>query len=196
MHIIFHFLWDHWAKCGIFENAHIHARGRKQRCRLHECLWRVSIKPRLPFSNPKCVFLFPKAIFLTFIILHCSWCKCRVAVVERLPVLHHSADYISLLLSSFEIKPYCKLHGCLWRVSIKPRLPFSYQKCVLCFERQSFWRLLERKRRRKEHTAVYFKSTVILEWDLAPWKQLKKDAGIKTDARCLISESFRFSYNP
>ena len=39
--------------------------------------------------------LFPKAIFSTFILLHCSWYKCHVAAVERLPVLYHSADYIS-----------------------------------------------------------------------------------------------------
>ena len=44
--------------------------------------------------------LFPKAIFLTFILLHCSWYKCRVAAVERLPVLYHSADYISFPLGS------------------------------------------------------------------------------------------------
>ena len=34
-----------------------------------------------------------------------------------------------------------KLHYCLWRVSIKPRLPFSYLWRVLCFQRQSFWHL-------------------------------------------------------
>ena len=39
-------------------------------------------------------------------------------------------------------KQCCKLHYCLWRVSIKPRLPCSYLLCVLCFQRQSFWRLL------------------------------------------------------
>ena len=30
----------------------------------------------------------PKAIVLTFILLHCNWCKCRDAAVERLPVHH------------------------------------------------------------------------------------------------------------
>ena len=44
--------------------------------------------------------LFPKAMFFTFILLHCSWYWCRVAAVERLPVLYHSADYISLPLGS------------------------------------------------------------------------------------------------
>ena len=42
--IIFHFLWDHWANCGIFEKgvepAHVYmyARVRKQCCKLHYCL--------------------------------------------------------------------------------------------------------------------------------------------------------------
>ena len=86
--------------------------------------------------------LFPKAIFFTFILLYCSWCKCRVAAVKRLPVLHHSADYIfnsfgitGPIVVSFkwssahvyakERKQCCKLHYCLSRVSIKQRLPFS-----------------------------------------------------------------------
>ena len=30
-----------------------------------------------------------------FILLHCNWCLCRIAAVERLSVHHHSADYIS-----------------------------------------------------------------------------------------------------
>ena len=45
--------------------------------------------------------LLPKTIFLTFILQHCTWCKCRVAAVERLPVHHHSAYYISFRLGSF-----------------------------------------------------------------------------------------------
>ena len=61
--------------------------------------------------------------------------------VERLPVLHHSADYITLPLRSLGPSWYlwkwgyvyargcrkqcCKLHYCLWRVSVKQRLPFS-----------------------------------------------------------------------
>ena len=37
----------------------------------------------------------------SLLLLHCSWCKCRVAAVERLPVHHHSADYISFPLGLF-----------------------------------------------------------------------------------------------
>ena len=39
-------LWYPWN----WSSAHVYARGRKQCCKLHYCLWRVSIKPRLPFS--------------------------------------------------------------------------------------------------------------------------------------------------
>ena len=54
-------LWNIWR----WSSAHVYARGRKQCCKFHYCLWRVSIKPRLPFSSVVCS-LFPKAIFLTF----------------------------------------------------------------------------------------------------------------------------------
>ena len=81
-----------------------------------------------------------------------------MAAVERLPILYHSADYISFPLGSLGPlwyiwkwssahvyargrKQCCKLHYCLWKVSIKPRLSFSYLWCVLCFQRQSLWRL-------------------------------------------------------
>ena len=43
---------------------------------------------------------------------------------------------------SFTMYQACKLHYCLWRVSKKPKLPFSDLWCVLCFQRQSFWHLL------------------------------------------------------
>ena len=83
-----------------------------------------------------------------------------MAAVERLPVLYHSADYISFPLGSLDPlwyiwrwssahvytrgrKQCCKLHYCLWRVAIKPRLPLSDLWCVLCFQRQSFWRLFK-----------------------------------------------------
>ena len=46
--------------------------------------------------------VFPNAIFLAFILLHCSWCFCRVAAVERLPEHHHSADYISFPMESLD----------------------------------------------------------------------------------------------
>ena len=38
--------------------------------------------------------LFPKVILSIFILLHCSWCSCRVAAIKRIPVHRHSADYI------------------------------------------------------------------------------------------------------
>ena len=51
-----------------------------------------------------------------------------------------------------------------------------------------------RKRRRKEQTAVYFKTMVILGRELKRWKELKKHTGMKTDAQlaALLSESFFF----
>ena len=49
----------------------------------------------LPFSQ---VSLFPIATFLTFILLHCSWCQCHEAAIEHLQVLQHSGDYISFPL--------------------------------------------------------------------------------------------------
>ena len=41
-------LWFIWKR----SSAHVYVRGRNQCCKLHYCLWRVSIKPRLPFSKP------------------------------------------------------------------------------------------------------------------------------------------------
>ena len=75
---------------------------------------------------------------------------------------YHSADYISFPLGSLGPlwyirrwssahvyargrKQCCKLHYCLWRVSIKSRLPFSDLWYVLCFQRQSFWRLWDNR---------------------------------------------------
>ena len=51
-------LWDLWK----WNSAHVYARGRKQCCKLHYCLWNVSIKPRLPFSNVM-YSSFPKEFF-------------------------------------------------------------------------------------------------------------------------------------
>ena len=68
--------------------------------------------------------------------------RCRVAAVERLAILHHSADYISFPLGSLGPLWYlwkwssahvyargsklcCKLLYCIWRVSVKPGLTFS-----------------------------------------------------------------------
>ena len=39
-------LWFIWK----WSSAHVYARGRKPYCKLHYCLWKVSIKPKLPFS--------------------------------------------------------------------------------------------------------------------------------------------------
>ena len=47
--IIFHFLWDHWTHCGIFENGVLLIYTLEGK--FHYCLWRVSIKPRVLFSN-------------------------------------------------------------------------------------------------------------------------------------------------
>ena len=64
--------------------------------------YEVSIKPRLPFSNPWCVLCFHGNLFdvyyttLSLVLVPCG----RVAAVERLPVHHHSADYISFPLGS------------------------------------------------------------------------------------------------
>ena len=77
-------------KVGIFsevDSAHVHARGRKQCCKLNYFLRRVSITPRLPFVCS----LFPKAIFFTFILLQFFfmhlwfyvwrlWCPCLFVV--------------------------------------------------------------------------------------------------------------------
>ena len=93
----------------------------------------------------ECVLCFQRQ-FLTFILLHCSWCLCRVTVVERLLVLYHSADYISFPLellgplwnlwkwSSAHVyargrKQCCILHYCLRSVSIKPTPIFLSVVC-------------------------------------------------------------------
>ena len=53
------------------------------------------------FQNPHTYKHVVEVIPLCCIVLNifnlmliCSWCKSRVAAVKRLPVLHHSADYI------------------------------------------------------------------------------------------------------
>ena len=58
-------LWNLWR----WSSVQVYARGRKQCCKLHYCLWRVSINPRLPFSLSVMCFLLPRAIFLTFILI-------------------------------------------------------------------------------------------------------------------------------
>ena len=37
----------------IWSSAHVYARGRKQCCKIHYCLWRVSIKPKLPITKTR-----------------------------------------------------------------------------------------------------------------------------------------------
>ena len=46
-------------------SVHVYARGHKQCCKLHYCLCRVSIKPRLPFSICN-VFFISKSNLLDF----------------------------------------------------------------------------------------------------------------------------------
>ena len=62
--IIFHFLWDHWANCGISESR---------------VLLMYKLKGVSSVANSRTAY---------------------EAVVEHLPVLHHSADYISFPLES------------------------------------------------------------------------------------------------
>ena len=47
-------LWYHWK----WSSAHVYVRGRKQCCKLYYCLWRVSIKLRLPLSDCNVFFVF------------------------------------------------------------------------------------------------------------------------------------------
>ena len=60
------------------------------------------------------------------------------SVVSFWRLFYYTTAGVSVL---WRRKQCCKLHYCLWRVSIKPRLSFSNLQCVLCFQRQSFWRL-------------------------------------------------------
>ena len=54
MQIIFDFLLDHWALCGIFENGILLVYNLEGVSRVANFItaYEVSIKPRLPFSNP------------------------------------------------------------------------------------------------------------------------------------------------
>ena len=57
--------------------------------------------------------LFPKAIFFTLILLHCSWCFCYGTAVECLLVYHYSADYVSFPYGSLgPIVVYLKMEFC------------------------------------------------------------------------------------
>ena len=50
-----------------WSSAYVYARGRKQCCTPYYCLWRISIKPRLPFSICN-VFFVSKSNLLDFIL--------------------------------------------------------------------------------------------------------------------------------
>ena len=52
-------MWIIWK----WSSVHVCARVRRQCCNLHYCLWRVSIKPRLSFSNLRCVLCFQRQSF-------------------------------------------------------------------------------------------------------------------------------------
>ena len=55
-------LWNLWK----WSSVHAYARGRRHRCKLYYCLWTVSITATPIFLYVVC-YLFPKAIFWTFI---------------------------------------------------------------------------------------------------------------------------------
>ena len=131
-------------------SAFVYARGRKQCCKLRYCLWRVSIKPGLPFSNPYCILCFQRQSFWR--LFYYTVAGVSVAASERLLVHHQCRLYfisfgiIGPMVVYLKIahvyargrKQCCKLHYCLWRDSIKPSLTFSNPKCVLSFQRQFF----------------------------------------------------------
>ena len=94
---------------------------RIQPRKLHSCIWRDLIKPSLRFSFFMCSF-FPKATFWILFFLNCSWCKCHVAAVKRLPVLHHNAVYIFIFISFGIIEPMLvtlKIEYSLWRCWVR-----------------------------------------------------------------------------
>ena len=125
-------------------SAHVYARRRKQYCKLHYCLWKISMKPNSHFLIHSVFFVSKGNLFfyIYFTTLQLVLVPCGGGRI-CLPVHHHSADYISLPLGSLGPlcyickwssahvytrgrNQYCKFHYCLWRISIKPGLPFSY----------------------------------------------------------------------
>ena len=110
---ISYFLWDHWAYCDIFENEVLvmyALEGVSSVANFILFMKSLNKNRDSRFLILGCS-LFPKAIFLTFISLHRSWC-CRVAAVERLPVHHLSADCISFPLGSLNLLWYLKMEFC------------------------------------------------------------------------------------
>ena len=63
-----------------WSSAHVCARGRKQRWKFHYCLWRVSIKPGLPFSIRNMFFVsksnLVSFIYLLFYLFEVVFVKC------------------------------------------------------------------------------------------------------------------------
>ena len=59
------FFWDHWAYCGIFENGVLLVYTLEGVSSVANFItaYVVSIKPRLPFSNPQCVLCFQGNLF-------------------------------------------------------------------------------------------------------------------------------------
>ena len=66
-------------------------------------------------------------------------------------------------------KQCCKRHYCLWRASIKPRLPFSYLWCILCFQRQSFWRFIFFSTDRSR-IFLYYNYSLFVHWWFQMWR--------------------------
>ena len=73
----------------------------------------------------------------------CYWESNHFKLIRTFPVLHHCAGYI--LISFWVMSPFWflwksktakagiysrKLHSCMWRVLIKPSLPFSFFRVV------------------------------------------------------------------
>ena len=61
-------LWNLWK----WSSAHVYARGRKQCCNFHCCLWRVSIKPRLHFLICSVFFVSKGNLFDVCIDISCK----------------------------------------------------------------------------------------------------------------------------
>ena len=64
-------------------------------------IWSALKRKNLLPERVKRKYIFDHASWvLTFILLHCTWYKSRLAALERVPVHHHSADYVSFPLES------------------------------------------------------------------------------------------------
>ena len=66
MQIIFHFLWDHWAHYGTFEDRVLlmyTLEGVSSVANFITAYKESPIKPRLPFSDLRCVLCFQRQSF-------------------------------------------------------------------------------------------------------------------------------------